>query len=251
MDAARARGFHDSAVSSTRTVVNDLPSRAAPMRADRVSSHGLNLISFIQPSNDAPMNSPSTQYALLTAAISLATSNGLLAETAATPATGSDKLEEIVVKGVNLEDQVSPLQRKVTSVFGLELSVLDTPRAVTEINAAQIRDQSIVDVTDFVKIGSSAYTNDQFGVPNLPFLRGQSAEVFQNGMLRTPRSDGQPLSFNSVEGFDIVKGPASVVYGPTGNVGGYLNPVTKRPDFHGPPETLSPTPSEYNNPKRQ
>jgi catecholate siderophore receptor len=197
------------------------------------------------------MNHASTKYALLTTAIYLATSNGLLAQTAAPSATGSDNLEEIVVKGVNLEDQVSPLQRKVTSVFGLELSVLDTPRAVTEINAAQIRDQSIVDVTDFVKIVSSAYTNDQFGGPNVPFLRGQSAEVFQNGMLRTPRSDGQPLSFNSVEGFDIVKGPASVVYGPTGNVGGYVNLVTKRPYFDGQHETVSLTYGEYNTRKAQ
>lgn len=40
----------------------------------------------------------------------------------------------------------------------MDLSVLDTPRAATEINAAQMRDQSIVGVTDFVKIVSSAYT---------------------------------------------------------------------------------------------
>src|SRR5579884_1999528 len=113
----------------------------------------------------------------------------------------SDLLEEVVVKGVQLEDQVSPLQRRVSSVLGLELSVLDTPRSVTEINTAQMRDESIVDVTDFVKVVSSAYTNYQFGGPNVPFLRGQQAEVFQNGMMRTPRNDGQPLSFNSVEGF--------------------------------------------------
>jgi len=109
------------------------------------------------------------KHALLTAAICLLNAT-VLADPASTPAaaaapastlaTGSDNLEEIVVKGVNLEDQVSPLQRKVTSVYGLDLSVLDTPRAVTEINAAQMRDQSIVDVTDFVKIVSSAYTND-------------------------------------------------------------------------------------------
>src|SRR5258708_29626912 len=140
MDAARARGFHDSAVSSTRTVVNDLPSRAAPMRADRVSSHGLNLISFIQPTNDAPINYAWNKFALLAAAICLTTSNGLLAQIAATPATGSDKLEEIVVKGANLEDQVSPLQRKVTSVFALELSVLYTPPAVPQITAAPLPD---------------------------------------------------------------------------------------------------------------
>jgi outer membrane receptor protein involved in Fe transport len=163
-----------------------------------------------------------------------------------TPAN-SDSLEEVVVRGVSLEDQVSPLQRRVSSVLGLEMSVLDTPRSVTEINLAQIRDESIVDVTDFVKIVSSAYTNYQFGGPNVPFLRGQSAEVFQNGMLRTPRNDGQPLSFNSVEGFDIVKGPADVVYGPTGNVGGYVNLVTKRPYFDGQHETATLTAGDFNN----
>jgi catecholate siderophore receptor len=205
------------------------------------------------------MTHEATKYALLTAAFCLSCPSILLADpavstAAATPATlasGSDNLEEIIVKGVNLEDQVSPLQRKVTSVFGLQLSVLDTPRAVTEINAAQMRDQSIIDVTDFSKIVSSAYTNDQFGGANVPFLRGQQAEVFQNGMLRTPRSDGQPLSFNSVEGFDVVKGPASVVYGPTGNVGGYVNLVTKRPSFDGQHETATLTYGEYNTRKAQ
>jgi len=167
-----------------------------------------------------------------------------------TPAN-SDSLEEVVVRGVSLEDQVSPLQRRVSSVLGLEMSVLDTPRSVTEINLAQIRDESIVDVTDFVKIVSSAYTNYQFGGPNVPFLRGQSAEVFQNGMLRTPRNDGQPLSFNSVEGFDIVKGPADVVYGPTGNVGGYVNLVTKRPYFDGQHETVTLTAGDFNNRRAQ
>ncbi len=180
------------------------------------------------------------------------------AEVAATDATSAgaapgatDSLEEVVVKGVRLEDQVSPLQRRVSSVLGLEMSVLDTPRSVTEINTAQIRDESIVDVTDFVKIVSSAYTNYQFGGPNVPFLRGQSAEVFQNGMLRTPRNDGQPLSFNSVEGFDIVKGPADVVYGPTGNVGGYVNLVTKRPYFDGPRAAATVTAGDFGNRRAQ
>src|ERR1700722_16711736 len=167
--------------------------------------------------------------------------------TAGGGSSATDTLEEVVVEGVKLEDQVSPLQRKVSSVLGLELSVLDTPRSVTEINAAQMRDQSIVDVTDFAKVTSGAYTNDQFGGPNVPWLRGQAAEVFQNGMLRTPRNDGQPLSFNSVEGFDIVKGPADVVYGPTGNVGGYVNLVTKRPYFDGQHETATLTAGDFNN----
>jgi catecholate siderophore receptor len=160
-------------------------------------------------------------------------------------ASAVDVLEKVVVNDVPLEDQVSPLQRPVSSVIGIDMSILDLPRAVTEINSAQIRDDSIVDVTDFDKIAASAYTDTQFGGPNLPELRGQSAEVFQNGMLRTPRSDGQPLSFNSVEGFDVVMGPADVVYGPTGNVGGYVNLVTKRPFFDGDHTTISLTFGDY------
>jgi catecholate siderophore receptor len=196
-------------------------------------------------------------YAALSAVLYVTSTGVLHAEPAANTAptggaaSGSDALEEIVVKGVSLEDQVSPLQRRVSSVLGLEMSVLDTPRSVTEINAAQMRDESIVDVTDFVKVTAGAYTNDQFGGPNSPFIRGQQAEVFQNGMMRTPRSDGQPLSFNSVEGFDIVKGPADVVYGPTGNVGGYVNLVTKRPSFDGQHLTTTFTYGEYNERKAQ
>jgi len=203
------------------------------------------------------MSHQSRKYAAIIAVLCLscaAIAQADNAPDATTPggtAAGTDSLEEVVVQGVKLEDQVSPLQRKVSSVLGLELSVLDTPRAVTEINAAQMRDQSIIDVTDFSKIVSSAYTNDQFGGPNVPWLRGQSSEIFQNGMLRTPRSDGQPLSFKSVEGFDIVKGPADVVYGPTGNVGGYVNLVTKRPYFDKEHVTVNGTYGEYGTRKWQ
>jgi hypothetical protein len=173
------------------------------------------------------------------------TTEGAMTPTTTPGSSAVDVLEKVVVSDVPLEDQVSPLQRPVSSVIGLDISILDVPRSVTEINSAQIRDESIMDVTDFDKIAASAYTDTQFGGPNLPELRGQSAEVFQNGMLRTPRSDGQPLSFNSVEGFDVVTGPADVVYGPTGNVGGYVNLVTKRPFFDGDHTTITLTFGDY------
>jgi len=183
-----------------------------------------------------------------TVAFTLAASALLAASAHADDAapTDDDSLTEVVVSGVRIEDQVSPLQRRISSVTGLDMSILDLPRSVTAINAAQIRDQSVISVTDFSKIVSSAYTTDQFGGANVPWLRGQAAEVFQNGMQRTPRSDGQPLSFNSVQGFDIVKGPAGVVYGPTGSVGGYVNLVTKRPYFDTTHTTATLTYGEYN-----
>ena len=158
-------------------------------------------------------------------------------------ATSADR---VIVQDILPVDRVSPLERPISSVYGTDLSIQDTPRSVTAINSAQQRDLSIEQVTDFLKLVPDSYTNSQFGGANIPFIRGQAAEVFQNGILRTPRSDGQPLSFNSVEAFDVVAGPASVVYGPSGNVGGYVNLVTKRPyfdDYHG---FVSTTIGEYN-----
>ena len=157
-------------------------------------------------------------------------------------ATTADRVIVDAVPGV---DRVNPLERPISSVYGTDLSIQDTPRSVTAINSAQQRDLSIEQVTDFSKLVPDSYTNSQFGGANIPFIRGQAAEVFQNGILRTPRSDGQPLSFNSVEAFDVVAGPASVVYGPSGNVGGYVNLVTKRPYFDGYHGFVSDTLGDY------
>ncbi len=153
--------------------------------------------------------------------------------------------DRVIVNEVAATDRVSPLERPVSSVYGTDQSILDTPRSVNVINSAQQRDSAIEQVTDFEKLIPSSFTLSQFGGPNIPYIRGQSAEIFQNGMLRTPRSDGQPLSFNGVEAFDVVAGPATVVYGPTGNVGGYVNLVTKRPYFDGYHGFVSATYGDY------
>lgn len=140
-----------------------------------------------------------------------------------------DRNADILVTGQRASDQK-------TSATGLDIAVLDTPRTITTIDSTMLRDRSIQSVLDLAKLVPSAYTQAQYGGANIPALRGQPAEVFQNGIWRTTRSNGLPLSFNSVEGLDVVKGPAGVVYGPTGNVGGYVNLVTKKPQmdgFHG------------------
>ena len=207
--------------------------------------HNAELVAFSAlPSKASAKDHPVRYSVALALALSALASSHAYADAA--DSADDDSLTEVVVSGVRLEDQVSPLQRRINSVLGVDMSILDLPRAVTAINAAQMRDQSVISVTDFAKIVSSAYTTDQFGGANVPWLRGQASEVFQNGMQRTPRSDGQPLSFNSVQGFDIVKGPAGVVYGPTGSVGGYVNLVTKRPYFDKTHTTATLTYGEYN-----
>lgn len=142
-----------------------------------------------------------------------------------------NRLDSYTINDTSPTEAILPTARPLTSVFGTELSALDTPRSVTVLSTQLLKDLDIRGPLDFIRGVSGAYTTSQFGAANVVDLRGQSAEVYQNGVRRTTRSDGMPLSFNGVEAVDIVKGPASVVYGASSLVGGYINLVTKRPHF--------------------
>jgi hypothetical protein len=166
----------------------------------------------------APASPPPTQPSGTSAPTSVA--NG--------PVTGT--MQTIVVTA-NTEGSVLPTDTPVSSVFGTDMSVQDTPRSVTAVSTQLLSDANIQSLADFVKVAPSAYTLDQFGVASVPNIRGQLAEVFINGMQRTTRFDGPPTNFNAVESAQVINGPASSVYGPTSNTGGYVNLVTKQPYF--------------------
>ncbi|MDQ6765084.1 MAG: Plug domain-containing protein [Verrucomicrobiota bacterium] len=110
------------------------------------------------------------------------------------------------------------------------MNVKDTPRAVTIISSREIQEQHIRQFDDFVRSASNVFTAAQFGVPGLPQIRGQDGEVFENGLRRNGGNNayGMPFSFNPVEQLDIVKGPPSVVYGPTNRVARYVNFAIKQ-----------------------
>lgn len=137
------------------------------------------------------------------------------------------------VRDVPIEENILPTSRPFNSVFGSELSILETPRNVTVISRAQLDAISIQDVRDFSKLTSSSYTRSNFGAPSNPDIRTQIADVFVNGMRKglTSNGNGLPINFNAVESVNIVKGPASVAYGPSMYVGGYADLITKRPYF--------------------
>lgn len=158
------------------------------------------------------------------------------AQTAAPAPRNSDgisTLDRFEVSGVPIEQQILPTSRPFNSVFGTDMSILDTPRNVTIISREQLSAIAIQDVRDFSKLTSSSYTRTNFGAPGNPDIRGQSADVFVNGMREriTSNGNGLPIDFNSVESVNIVKGPATAVQGVSTYVGGFVDLVTKRPYF--------------------
>ena len=139
----------------------------------------------------------------------------------------------VIVTDVPIEQSILPTTRPYTSAFGLDDNILDVPRNVTIISREQLDTININSVRDFSKLTSSSFTTTNFGAPSVPSIRGFFADVFVNGQRRGLSSNGNglPLDFNQVESVSIFKGPASVIYGASQYVGGFVDLVTKKPYF--------------------
>ncbi len=180
--------------------------------------------------------------------LGLVLATSLAAQTpAAKPTEEVTTMQKFEVKDVPIEQQILPTSRPFNSVFGTDDNIVDVPRNVTIISRQQLSDISISSVLDFSKLTSSSYTTTNFGAPANPSIRGQTADLFINGVRGriTSNGNGLPLDFNSVESVNIVKGPATAVQGTSMYVGGFVDLITKRPYFDAAKGSISITLGSY------
>ena len=99
-------------------------------------------------------------HALLAALATAGLSAPLAAQTAPASAAATDavRMEKFEVSDVPIEQQIVPTSRPFNSVFGIDRSILDTPRNVTIISREQLTAINIQDVRDFSKLTASSYT---------------------------------------------------------------------------------------------
>jgi outer membrane receptor protein involved in Fe transport len=157
------------------------------------------------------------------------------------------QMEKYQVSDVPIEQQILPTSRPFTSVFGTDDNIMDIPRNVTIVSRAQMDVIDIQDVTEFSKLTSSSYTDSNFGSPANPTIRGQSADVFMNGIRQRigESGDGMPVDFNFVESVNIVPGPATAVQGASAYVGGFVDLISKQPFFDASRGSVSYTVGSY------
>ncbi len=183
--------------------------------------------------------------------LSFTSALGRLSAQSPSPAPSSEEVLELerfkVTSGVTVEELVLPTARPFNSVFGTDDNIVDVPRNVTIISRQQLSDISIESVLDFSKLTSSAFTTTNFGAPSNASIRGQSADVFLNGVRAriTSNGNGLPIDFNSVDSVNIVKGPATAVQGTSMYVGGFIDLQSKRPYFDKFKGTVSATVGSY------
>ncbi|MEM0927843.1 MAG: TonB-dependent receptor plug domain-containing protein [Pseudomonadota bacterium] len=114
----------------------------------------------------------------------------------------------------------------VGSVFGFDKNLVETPRSASTISSEQIERFGITDIYGLVAQAPGTFTNSFFGVGGSLDVRGSPGEVYFRGVRRLDNPGNYPTPIGASDRIDIVRGPASPIYGPA-KIGGYINFVPK------------------------
>jgi iron complex outermembrane receptor protein len=135
----------------------------------------------------------------------------------------AEEVSEVVISGDRLDVmQTAP----VDSVFGFGKSVQETPRSITTISNELLSKTLITELDDLVALTPGSFTQSFFGVAGSLDVRGTPGENYFRGIKRIDNPGNYPTAIGASDRIDVVRGPASPIYGPS-KIGGYLNFVPK------------------------
>ena len=145
----------------------------------------------------------------------------LLSSLTALPLTASaqdPEIEEVVVTGT-----LNSLPgENVDSIFGFNKSIVETPRSASTISEEMMDRFNMSDIDELVVVTPGSFTQSFFGVAGALDVRGTPGETYFRGMRRLDNPGNYPTPIGASDRVDIVRGPASPIYGPA-KIGGYLN----------------------------
>ncbi|WP_423602050.1 TonB-dependent siderophore receptor [Sphingomonas sp. MS122] len=133
--------------------------------------------------------------------------------------------ETVVITGVNT--------RGTGSGTKTDTPLMETPQSITVIDGAELELRNVQSINQALGYVAGVSPNQRGGMVtryDQLILRGFAPGVYQDGMrlIAGPYSMPQ-IDFNRIERIDIVKGPASVLYG-NSTPGGLVNLVSKLPE---------------------
>lgn len=147
-------------------------------------------------------------------------------------ATGDRTIEEVRVTA-HRRDYLSASSR---TALGLDLSLFETPAAVSVIPQDLLLDQQVNNVDDALRnvAGVTKFKTGNGGEEKFS-IRGfdASQSIYKDGArINNPLNASNIPSTETanIERIDVLKGPSALLYG-QGEPGGVINYVTKRPEF--------------------
>ena len=134
------------------------------------------------------------------------------------PESAAIPVEEVVVVG----DLGSLPDEDVQSVFGFGKSLLHTPRSASTVSEEMMARFDMRDIDELIAVAPGSFTQSFFGVAGSLDIRGTPGETYFRGVRRLDNPGNYPTPIGASDRIDIVRGPASPIYGPA-KIGGYLN----------------------------
>ncbi len=152
----------------------------------------------------------------------------------ATPKSGGAAVIEVPKIGVIFKKQAGTLNQVNTTGSKLGLTPKETPASINIINAGTIAQRGYASVQDAVQsapglsVGGSPADPSTFSARG---FTGDEVSLLRDGIYEGP-SDlvNRPENAYNLNSIQILKGPASVIYG-QGAVGGVINVITRQPVF--------------------
>jgi len=140
----------------------------------------------------------------------------------------------------NTEDRITVYgrQNQVVMNSGLatksDMSLMETPAAVVIVDEALIQAQGVNDLQGLIRnISGVTQSGNNYGIGDNLVIRGLGANYTSDGMYGGAglgNSFNPTRSLTNVESMEVLKGPATGLYG-MGSAGGVINLIEKKPQF--------------------
>ncbi len=148
----------------------------------------------------------------------------------------ADPVNVAAPRGDILEAGRIPLDAESTTGSRLGLKVNEIPASVDVVGAQAVRERGFTTVQEALESTPGVIGGGSPGDPNAFSLRGftlnQITHLYDGLRAGPPGMTSRPLDAYNFERIEILRGPASVLYG-EGAVAGAINFVPKRPDRAG------------------
>lgn len=162
--------------------------------------------------------------------LALAASLPVNAQEAPPPQQSTDDSTEITVTGWRLRE----LDKDSLTGSRLDLSLRETPATIDQIGSAEILTRGFRTVEEATVSLPGVTSGGTPGNPSMFSMRGfigEQTTLLHNGLYLGPANMvNRPGNTFNIESIDVLKGPASVLFG-QGTIGGAVNVINKKPDF--------------------
>jgi outer membrane receptor protein involved in Fe transport len=177
------------------------------------------------------------RFSLLTVACASAFISGISAANEQKQPVEIEQAKELKNKDVE-HVTVYGRQNQVVMNSGLatksNMSLMETPAAVVIVDEALINAQGVNDLQDLVRnISGVTQSGNNYGIGDNLVIRGLGANYTYDGMYGGAglgNTFNPTRSLTNVESIEVLKGPATGLYG-MGSAGGVINLIEKKPEF--------------------